>query len=117
MHNFQCLLHCVRLPCPVVLQEKTGNVLVFMSTVKEVTDLVDNLASQMQHDPQCCVRSMFSALDANGKKEVTDFDKLPQNKNKRLICVSTNVAEAGVTIPGDSGADQILDLSCLRACL
>ncbi|KAK9797437.1 hypothetical protein WJX73_004192 [Symbiochloris irregularis] len=83
----------------IYLLEKTGNVLVFMSTVAEVTALVDKVATQMQHDQQCCVRPMYAKLDADGKEEVTAFGG-PQNKGKRLICVSTNVAEAGVTIPG-----------------
>jgi HrpA-like RNA helicase len=46
------------------------------------------------------VMPLFASLDEEGRNAVVDFCSLPQNKNRRMICFSTNVAEAGITIPG-----------------
>ena len=94
----------------VYLQEKTGNVLVFVSTLAAVRQLVEDLSSMMKHDPECQVMGLYAALTEDERDEVvnfTDLSKYPQNKDKRLICVSTNVAEAGVTIKGETAQQAV----------
>ena len=87
----------------VYLQETAGNLLVFVSTLAAVHELVENLDSLLAHDSACQVLGLYAALNENERDEVinfTDLQKYPQNRGKRLICVSTNVAEAGLTIRG-----------------
>ena len=87
----------------VYLKETAGNVLVFVSTVGAVTQLVHIVSEMMKHDMECVVLPMYAALNKAERDEATDFSDLqknPQNQGKRMICVATNMAEAGVTIPG-----------------
>lgn len=87
----------------VYLQETIGNLLVFVSTVGAVHELVQTVSGMMQHDSECQVMALYSALNKAERDEVSEFsnlDKYPRNKGKRMICVSTDVAEAGVTISG-----------------
>ena len=84
-------------------QEKQGNLLVFMSTVGGVNELVHALQLALSHDPGCSILPLYASLNNNEKARVTSFydpGKFPGNSGKRLICVATNIAEAGVTIPG-----------------
>lgn len=89
-------LECTR----VYLQSKAGHVLVFVSTVGQVRQLVKDVAQMMSHDKACCVLGLYGAMNSGERAEVADFSALPKNKGKRMICVATNVAEAGVTIAG-----------------
>lgn len=84
-------------------QEKQGNLLVFMSTVGGVNELVQALQLALSHDPGCSILPLYAPLNDAEKTKVTSFDdlrKFPSNSGKRLICVATNIAEAGITIPG-----------------
>jgi HrpA-like RNA helicase len=57
----------------------------------------------MTHDSVCVVKPLYAALPGYCKSEVehfTDLAQYPENEGKRMICYSTNVAEAGITIPG-----------------
>ena len=83
--------------------EKSGNVLIFLPTIRDVTEACEITQKQMKHDKNCIVRPLYAAVDEWEKDEITefcDYDRFPDNKEKRLICFSTNVAEAGITIPG-----------------
>jgi HrpA-like RNA helicase/O-acetyl-ADP-ribose deacetylase (regulator of RNase III) len=83
--------------------EGSGNVLVFLPTVRDVNESVRIVKSQMGHDDSTVVLPLYASLDSWEKDAVTDFidyKKYPENEDKRLICFSTNVAEAGITIPG-----------------
>ena len=92
------------------VQEKQGNLLVFMSTVGGVTELVQALQLALAHDSGCVVLGLYAALNDAEQAKVISFDDLsrfPQNRGKRMICVSTNMAEAGVTIPGKTVSNSI----------
>ena len=98
---YVCFAYCVR----VLIQEQQGNILIFVSSVGGVTDLVRQVETYLSHDPDCKVLSLYSALDAVERTQVTafdDFDRFPGNRGKRLICVATNIAEGGIPIPGRS---------------
>ena len=85
------------------MQEKQGNVLVFMSTVAGVNELVQAVRMALAHDPGCIVLGLYADMNDDEKARVTSFhdlSKFPQNRQKRLICVATDLAESGVTIPG-----------------
>ena len=85
------------------MQEKQGNVLVFMSTVAGVNELVQAMRKALAHDPGCIVLGLYADMNDDEKARVTSFhdlSKFPQNRQKRLICVATDMAESGVTIPG-----------------
>lgn len=85
------------------MQEKQGNVLVFMSTVAGVNELVQAVCKALAHDPGCIVLGLYADMNDDEKARVTSFhdlSKFPQNRQKRLICVATDLAESGVTIPG-----------------
>lgn len=89
-------LECSR----VYLQSKTGHVLVFVSTVGQVKQMVKDVTATMAHDKSCIVLGLYGAMSGSERAEVSDFSTMPKNKGKRMICISTNVAEAGVTIAG-----------------
>jgi len=83
--------------------EGAGNILCFLPTIAAVEEAVNSTRKSMAHDPNVVVKPLFAALAAWEKNEVeffTDIKKYPGNEGKRLICFSTNVAEAGITIPG-----------------
>ena len=87
------------------VQVKQGNLLVFMSTTGGVNELTQAVQLAMVHDPSCSILPLYAALTEAEKTKVTSFgdlSKFPNNKGKRLICIATNIAEAGVTIPGKS---------------
>ena len=84
----------------VYLHSKAGNLLVFVSTVHAVRQLVQDLTGMLKHDKACVVMGLYGAMNSNEREQVADFSKFPQNKGKRLLCVATNVAEAGITIAG-----------------
>ena len=74
-----------------------------MSTVGGVTELVRALQLALAHDSGCSILGLYAALNDVEQAKVTGFDvssKFPSNIGKRMICVATNMAEAGVTIPG-----------------
>lgn len=86
-----------------LLQEQSGNLLVFMSTVGGVSELVQALQLVLAHDTGCSILGLYAALNSDEQAKVTEFDNLstyPENRGKRMICVATNLVEAGVTIPG-----------------
>ena len=75
----------------------------FMSTVGAVNELVQAVRLALSHDPNCSILPLHAPLNEAEKARVTSFDdlsKFPGNRGKRLICVATSIAEAGVTIPG-----------------
>lgn len=83
-----------------------------MSTISQIIELVGLLEKMMKHNIECCVLPLYARLPDELRKDVTEFDNLnrtPGNEGKRLICVATNVAEAGVTIPGE----EFCILSCI----
>lgn len=80
--------------------EESGNVLVFVSTTRDVNQCVDILNGMTQHDTDIVVLPLFAALGTADRDKVENFASKSQNRGKRLICISTNVAEAGITIPG-----------------
>ena len=84
----------------VYLHSKAGNLLVFVSTVHAVRQLVSDLKGMLKHDKACVVMGLYGAMNSSEREQVADFSKFPQNKGKRLLCVATNVAEAGITIAG-----------------
>ena len=74
-----------------------------MSTVGGVNELVQAVQLALSHDPKCSVLPLYAPLNDAEKARVTSFEdlsKFPGNRRKRLICVTTSIAEAGVTIPG-----------------
>ena len=86
----------------VYLHSKAGHLLVFVSTVHAVRRLVSDLTGMMKHDKDCVVMGLYGAMNNSEREQVADFSKFPKNKGKRLLCVATNVAEAGITIAGMS---------------
>ena len=84
-------------------KEKTGNLLVFLSTIRGCNDAVEATKKMLLHDKNVIVKPLYAALPMKEKERIEDFvdyRKFPNNKGKRLICYSTNVAEAGITIKG-----------------
>lgn len=94
-------LECSR----VYLQSKSGHLLVFVSTVGQVNQLVKDVTNTMQHDKTCQVLGLYGSMNSSERAEAADFSTFPKNAGKRMICVATNVAEAGVTIAGESAAE------------
>jgi hypothetical protein len=95
-----------------VFRKETGNVLVFLPTIAAVDEAVGQVQNEMRHDVNCVVKPLYAALDTWEKNEVeffTDLKQYPDNEGKRLICFSTNVAEAGITIPGISA---VIETGC-----
>ncbi len=95
-----------------VFRKETGNVLIFLPTIAAVDDAVGQVQKEMRHDHSCIVKPLYAALDTWEKNEVeffTDLKQYPDNEGKRLICFSTNVAEAGITIPGISA---VIETGC-----
>ena len=84
----------------VYLHSKAGHLLVFVSTVYAVRQLVKDLTGMMMHDKGCAVMGLYGAMNNTEREQVADFSKFPKNQGKRLLCVATNVAEAGITIAG-----------------
>ena len=83
--------------------EQSGNILCFMSTIRSINEAIEVIRKQLKHDPDTVVLPLYAALHDWQREEVVSFTnlhKFPNNKGKRMICFSTNVAEAGVTIPG-----------------
>ena len=104
------------------MQESKGNVLVFMSTVGGVNELVQALQLALAHDPGCNVLPLYAPLNDAETARVTSFGDLsmfPTNRGKRLICVATSIAEAGVTIPGKHhiALSPCDDVSAVTACV
>ena len=86
-----------------LLQEKQGDVLVFMSTAAAVNELVQAVQQALAHDPACSVLGLYADMNDDEIARVTgfhDLSKFPQNMKKRLICIATDIAESGVPIPG-----------------
>lgn len=74
-----------------------------MSTVGGVNELVQALQLALSHDPECSILPLYAPLIDAEKIRVTscsDPGMFPGNSGKRLICVATNIADAGITIPG-----------------
>jgi hypothetical protein len=95
-----------------VFRKEAGNVLVFLPTINAVEEAVGQVQNEMRHDQNCVVKPLYAALDTWEKNEVeffTDLKQYPDNEGKRLICFSTNVAEAGITIPGISA---VIETGC-----
>ena len=91
----------------LLLQEKQGNLLVFTSTVASVHELVQTVHQAMAHDATCSILGLYADMNDAEMVRVTDFQdlsKFPQNRKKRLICIATDLAEAGLTIPGRSSS-------------
>lgn len=88
-----------------IFNNEDGNVLCFVSTFSEVNQLVTVAEGLLAHRTDVVIRGLFAALDDSLKEEITDFvdaEKFPDFVGKRLICYTTNVAEAGITINGVS---------------
>ena len=86
-----------------ICNREEGNVLVFVSTVALVNDCVDALCELAAHDPATVVLPLHARLDEHERRAVEQFADaaaFPTNAGKRMVCFSTNVAEAGITIPG-----------------
>ena len=84
----------------VFTHEGTGNILVFLSTVRSVDECVEKMKSLLVHDKFATVLPLYARLNDQERGNVVQFCANPANAKKRMICFSTNVAEAGVTIPG-----------------
>ena len=77
--------------------------LVFMSTAAGVNELVQAVHQALAHDATCSVLGLYADMNDDEIARVTgfhDLSKFPQNMKKRLLCVATDLAESGVTIPG-----------------
>eukprot|EP00475_Leptophrys_vorax_P040183 TRINITY_DN7410_c0_g3_i2.p1 TRINITY_DN7410_c0_g3~~TRINITY_DN7410_c0_g3_i2.p1 ORF type:complete len:718 (-),score=186.59 TRINITY_DN7410_c0_g3_i2:59-2212(-) len=78
-----------------------GNVLVFMcgrsEVCKTVAELDNYLKTSKLYDVE--VLPMYSSLSQAEQERVVNWDLNPLNAGKRLIVVSTNICETGVTIP------------------
>ena len=88
-----------------IFNHEQGNLLVFLATVNQVEDLVSVTKGLLAHDKRAVIKGMYAALPASEQDEIVRFsdgERYPQYSGKRLICFSTNVAEAGVTIAGIS---------------
>ena len=81
-----------------------SNILLFLPTISAVNKAVDAIEQKLCGvDPNVHVLPMYAALDKSEQdraEKFTDLQLFPENKGKRMVCVSTNVAEAGITIPG-----------------
>lgn len=97
----------------VYLHSKAGHLLVFVSTVHAVRQLVHDLTGMMKHDKACAVMGLYGAMNNTEREQVADFSKFPKNQGKRLLCVATNVAEAGITIAGRSLQFPSSDSCCV----
>lgn len=83
--------------------EETGNVLIFLSKVSDIHECVKIMRGLLSHDHHIDILPLSASLPEADRDRVQHFNdhaRYPQNKGRRLICFSTNVAEAGVTIPG-----------------
>lgn len=86
----------------VFTHEGTGSILVFLSTVRSVDECVALMSTLLAHDKYTSVLPLYARLDDWERERVVSFCAAPANAHRRMICFSTNVAEAGVTIPGIS---------------
>jgi HrpA-like RNA helicase len=89
----------------VLNKEPDGNVLIFLSTTSAVLKLVEELQKLLRHQPGVVIYPLYASMSSQDKSRVMDFGDLskhPHHRGKRLVCVSTNVAEAGITIAGIS---------------
>lgn len=83
--------------------EESGNVLVFLSKVSDIHECVKIMSNLLRHDRYTDILPLSASLPEAERDRVQHFNDLqryPGNARRRLICFSTNVAEAGVTIPG-----------------
>jgi HrpA-like RNA helicase/O-acetyl-ADP-ribose deacetylase (regulator of RNase III)/endonuclease/exonuclease/phosphatase family metal-dependent hydrolase len=94
--------HALAKEVVTIFNHEDGNVLCFLPTIGMVEAAADATSKMVKHDPNVLVKEMYAALPSTLRDNVLDFGKSPQDKGKRMICFSTNVAEAGVTIPGIS---------------
>ena len=100
-----------------IFNHESGNVLVFLPKVSSVLECSDLMKKLVRHDPTIKVRPLFASLEDWEREKIVNFCDEEENKcesckgkrchkcnhtgmKNRLICFSTNVAEAGVTIPG-----------------
>ena len=86
-----------------LFNHETGNILVFLSSTQDVVRSVAILSGKLTHDPDVDVLPLYATLSGPERAKVerfTDEQLNPQNEGRRFVCFSTNVAEAGVTIPG-----------------
>ena len=82
--------------CSEILEEtKEGDILVFMPGRREIENTVDHLEGMEFDKEKVEILSLHSAVS---KEEQTRV--LSENAKKRRIVVSTNIAEAGVTVHG-----------------
>ena len=83
--------------------------LVFMSTAAGVNELVQAVHQALAHDPACSVLGLYAGMNDDEITRVTgfhDLSRFPQNIKKRLICIATDLAESGVTIPGRRSSQE-----------
>lgn len=83
-----------------ILNRESGNVLVFLPSVAGVQDATRELRSLLTHDPATVVLPLFAGLELSDRELVERFADRGENRGRRMVCFATNVAEAGITIPG-----------------
>uniref|UniRef100_A0A0B7A8J7 RNA helicase n=1 Tax=Arion vulgaris TaxID=1028688 RepID=A0A0B7A8J7_9EUPU len=81
-------------------KEGPGDIIVFLTGMHEVDDVVSQLISKARNlskdDMRMKVLPMHGSLPSSEQMKV--FERTP--KNTRKIVVSTNIAEASITVPG-----------------
>lgn len=87
-----------------------GNVLVFLPSIQLVLECTNLMQHMLTHDKKTHVYPLYATVDDEIRSEIEKFTQLYQGNGDRFICFSTNVAEAGITIPGvtaviDSGRE------------
>jgi len=94
--------HALAQQVVTIFNHEEANVLVFLPTITMVNVAAAATFKMVGHDPNTVIKEMYATLPAKERDGVLNFGQNPKDKGKRMICFSTNVAEAGVTIPGIS---------------
>ena len=74
--------------------------LVLLCTISSANDCCVKMTQLLKHDSSTSILPLYAALDEERRNLVVNLCETLANAGRRLVCFSTNVAEAGITIPG-----------------
>lgn len=86
----------------VLLSSKSGDILVFMPTERDINEVVETINSGARSTflPGVRNRTEFEALPLFGRMSVKAQASIFGQSKKRKIIIATNVAETSITVPG-----------------
>lgn len=113
-NNQQSLLASLLSTVKQVIQQHTGNCLVFLPGVREINQLSGQLKQYLESAALSHI--VLAPLHGNLNKQQQDQAIAAPPSGQRKIVLATNIAETSITIEGiscvvDSGLERILDYS------